>query len=151
VIFAGAVGVDEFDFDVFANVFEVAVAPEFPGIGGGRAAALLGWAIVGAAGGVRLDFVRRAPEDVDVAAIGFPAGDAGGEAFVGVGDAAVVLFAVGVFGGVRVGIAAAPEVFDVLLALFVGGETQEGVVLFFRDDVGDFFAEPSVVGSAFFG
>ena len=84
-------------------------------------------------------------------AVGFPTGDAGGEAFVGVGDATIVLFAEGVLRGVEIGIAAAPELLDEQLALFVGGEMQEGVVLFLGDDVDGFLGEPGVVGGAFFG
>ena len=41
---------------------------------------------------MRLDFVRRAEHDVDAAAVGLPARNAGGEMLVGVGDAPVVLF-----------------------------------------------------------
>jgi hypothetical protein len=100
---------------------------------------------------VRIDFVGRAPEDIDVAAVGFPTGDAGGEAFVGIGDAAIVLFTVGVFGRVGIGIAAPPKFFDELFALFVGGEAEEGVALLLGDDVGDFFGQPGGVGGAFFG
>ena len=106
---------------------------------------------VGAAGGVRIDFVGRAPEDIDVAAIGFPAGDAGGVAVVGVGDAAVVLFARIVFGGVGSGIAAGPEILNERIALFVGGEEVEGVAFFVGDDVDHFFGEPGILGSAFLG
>ncbi|MGB2672231.1 MAG: hypothetical protein WA621_07590 [Candidatus Acidiferrum sp.] len=151
MIFAGTSGIDEFDFDVVANVFEMAIAPEFPGISGGGAAALLRGTIVSAAGGMGFDFVGRSPEDVDVPAIGFPAGDAGGEVLVGVGDAAIVFFAIGIIRGIRIGIAAAPEIFDLLFALFVSGEAKECVALFLGDDVRDLFGEPNGVGIAFLG
>ena len=108
MVFAGAGGIDKPEFDVVADVFEMAIAPDIEGIDGGGAAALFGGTVVGAAGGVGIDFVGRAPEDIDVAAIGFPAGDSGGEAVVGVSDAAIVFFTLGVIGRVGIGIAAAP-------------------------------------------
>ena len=92
MVFAGTGGVDELDLDVFADAVQVAIAPQLPSIGGGGTAALLRRAVVGAAGGMRLDLIRRAPDDIDVAPVGFPAGYAGGKVFVGVGEAAVVLF-----------------------------------------------------------
>ena len=49
-----------------------------------------------------------------------PAGNAGSVMLVGVGDAPVMLFLEFVFDGVRGGIAAQPELFDELFALFVG-------------------------------
>ena len=69
---------------------------------------------------MRFDFVGRAVRDVDAAAIGLPAGDAGSVMLVGVSDAAVVLFLELVLYGVGSGIAAQPELLDELLALFVG-------------------------------
>ena len=92
-----------------------------------------------------LFFVGRAVGDVDAAAIGFPAGDAGGESLVGVSDAAVVLFLEFVFDGVRGGVAAQPELFDELLALFIGLQAFERGALFVGDDVGHVFIEPFAV------
>ncbi len=129
----------------------MAVAPEFPRISGSCSSTLLGGAIVGAAGGMRIDLIGRSPEDVDMAAIGFPAWDARGEAFVGVGNAAIVLFAVGILRRIRIGIAAAPEFLDELIALFVGSQTKEGVFFFFSDNVNRFFSEPDVAGRALLG
>src|SRR6476646_9955047 len=89
---AGLRGVYEFDDDVVADVGEVPVSPVFKRIGRNCAAALLRGARVAAAGGMGLDFVGGAVEDIDAAAVGLPAGDAGGrEAIDGVLDAAVVL------------------------------------------------------------
>ena len=76
---------------------------------------------------MRLDFIRRAVDDVDAAAIRLPSGNAGGETLVGVGDAAVVLFLELVFLGVGRGIAPQPELLDELLALFVGAQALEGL------------------------
>ena len=75
---------------------------------------------------MRLDLVRRSVRDVDAAAVGLPAGNAGGVMLVGVGDAAVVLFLELVLDGVRRGIAAQPELLDELLALFVGVQALPG-------------------------
>ena len=102
--------------------------------------------LVAAAGGMRLDFVGRAEGDVDAAAVGLPAGNARGEALVGVGDAAVVLFLELVLGGVRRGVAAQPELLDELLALFVRLQALEGVPLLVGDDVGDVLVQPLAVG-----
>jgi len=50
-----------------------------------------------------------------------------------------VLLAELVFFGVGRRIAAQPELFDELLAFFVGGESLEGVALLITDDPDDFF------------
>jgi len=69
-----------------------------------------------------VNLIRRPVDDVDAAAVSFPAGDAlvGREVLVGVSDAPVVLFLEGIFRRIRIGIAALPELLDELLALFVG-------------------------------
>src|SRR5882672_3952067 len=90
---------------------------------------------------MRIDFVGRTPDDVNVAAIAFPAGDAGGEMFVGVGDAAVVFFLEFVDGGGGVGIVVGKDNFDELFAFFVGAEAIEGGALFRRDDVDEILVE----------
>jgi hypothetical protein len=66
-----------------------------------------------------INVVGLAPGDVDVAAIGLPAGLAGSKVLIGVGDAAVVLFAELVLRRIRIGVAAQPEVLDERLALLV--------------------------------
>ena len=125
VILAAAGGIDEFEFDVVADTFEMAIAPELPVVSRRRAAALPHRAIVGSASRMRIDFVRRTPDDVNVAAISFPTGDAGGEVFVGVDDAAVVFFLEFVDGGVGIGIVVLPENFNELFALFICAEAFE--------------------------
>src|ERR1700722_6584798 len=70
---------------------------------------------------------------------------------VRVGDAAVMLFFEGVFGGIRVGIAALPKLLDELLAFFVGLKVEEGATLFRGDDVNDVLVQPLLVlGVEFF-
>src|SRR5207245_132690 len=99
VIVAAHAGVDELDNDFLADVVEVAIAPVFKWEGRSGAAAFFHGAFIGSARGMRFDFVGLAVHDVNTAAVGFPAGDAGGEVFVGVGDARVVIFFVFVFFG----------------------------------------------------
>ena len=96
------------------------------------------------------NLVRRPKLDIHLAAVGFPARDSGGEVLVGVLDAPIVLFLELVLFGVRSGIAALPEGFDELVALFVVGELLERLALFVRDNVDDVFVEPFLVGLAQF-
>ncbi len=61
--------------------------------------------------------------------------------FVGIGEAAVVLFFEFVDRGVGIGIVAVENYFDELLAFFVGAEAIKGGALFRRDDVDEIFVE----------
>ena len=97
---------------------------------------------------MRFDFVRRAIHDIDSAAVAFPAGNAGGKVFVGVGHAAVVFFLEFVFDGVRRGIATLPESLDELVALFVVGQQLERLLFFVGDDPAYVFVKPLLVGLA---
>src|SRR6266571_2678357 len=92
-----------------------------------------------------LDFIRRTVGNIDAATIGLPAGNARGVMLVGVSDAAVMLFLVLVFDGIRGRIAAHPERFDKRFALVVGLEALEDAPLFVGDDVGDVFVQPLAV------
>lgn len=151
MVFASAGWIYEPQFDVIADVVEMAIAPDVKRVDGGRTAALLGRTIVGAACGVRIDFVGRPVKNVNPTAIGSPTGDARGEMLIGVSNAAIVLFAEGILWRIGIGIATAPEFFDVLFAFFVVGEAEKGRALIGSDDVGDFLVEPIGIGSAFFG
>src|SRR5215471_10446167 len=148
VIFAAHTGVDEFNDDFLANSLNVAIAPLLEGKGGGGAAALFHGALVGTTGGMGLDFVGLAEDDIDAAAIGSPAGDACCVMLIGIGDALVVLFLKFVLFGVGRGIAALPESFNEVIALFVVRELLEGGTLFIGDDVGDVLVKPLFVGLA---
>jgi len=79
---------------------------------------------------VGFDFIGWAVNDIGPAAISFPAGDAGSEALIGVGDAAVVLFFEFILFGIRSWIAAQPELFDEAFAFSVVRETIERTALF---------------------
>jgi hypothetical protein len=61
---------------------------------------------------VRFNLIGLAEPDVDAPAIGLPSGGAAGVMLVGVSDTRVMLFAVFIGVGVRVGVAAVPEAFD---------------------------------------
>jgi hypothetical protein len=125
VVFTGTGRVDKLNFNVFTDAFEMTIAPQLPGIRSGGAAAFPGRAIVGAAGRMRLDLIRRAPDNVDVAAVGFAPRNAGGKVFVGVGEAAVVLFLEWINGRLRIVIAIAPENFLKLIAFLFSAKLQE--------------------------
>ena len=127
--------------------FHVMVGPIVEPVDRGLSAAFGHRTVISAACGVGLDLIRRAPHDVNPAAIRSPPGNARGEPLIGVGDAAVVLFLEFVFDGVRGGIAPLPECLDELLALFVGLQLQERRALFVGNDVGDFLFQPFLVGS----
>ncbi len=65
---------------------------------------------------------------------------------VGIGDAAVVFFLIGIIDRIGIGIAALPELLDEVLAFLVGLQLQEGLALGVRDDIGDVLAQPLFVG-----
>ena len=69
---------------------------------------------------------------------------------IGISNALVVLFFIFVFFGVRGRIAALPEGFDKVVALFIVRELPEGGALFVGDDVNDVFVEPLLVRLAQF-
>src|SRR5262249_36304779 len=146
-VFARAGRVYKFDLDVRTYSLDVAIPPDFEGIGRRRAAAFPGGAVVAAARRVRFDLIGLAEHDVDAPAVGLPPGDAAGEMFVGVGDALVILFAVFVDVGVGVRVAAVPEPFDELLAFVVGLERVEDLALLIGDDPANVFVLPASVNA----
>src|SRR5581483_744281 len=105
--------------------------------------------LVGSAGGVGFDLVCRTVLDVNTAAIGLPAGNAGREMFIGVCNAAVVFFFELVFNRVRSGVPPLPEGFNKLVALFVIGELFKSGTLFISDDPAHIFVEPLAIGLAY--
>jgi hypothetical protein len=76
----------------------------------------------------------------------FQPGYAGGKMFVGVSDSLVVFLAIFVFVGVRIGIAAAPKLFDETFPLVIGFQFLKRFALFVSDDVSDVLVEPVLVG-----
>src|SRR5689334_21721280 len=126
----------------------MAIAPLFPRIGAGFATALLHRALISAARGMRLNLVWLAPDNVNAAAIGFPARDARRKVFVGIGQAAVVFLFGCIDRRLRVGIALVPKNLDELLALLVRGEFQECFALVRRNDVHNLVCQPYSVWRA---
>ena len=88
------------------------------------------------------DFGRLSVKDVNAAAVRFPTRNTRREALVRISDTRVMLFFELVFNGVGTGVAAQPELFNELLAFFVGLERLIGRTLFIRNDVGYVFIEP---------
>ena len=142
VIFAGATRIHEFDFNVFSNPFQMTVAPQFPWIRGGGTASLFKRTIIGAASRMRFHFIGLTPDDIDTAAVGFPAGNTGSEVLVSVGEAAVMLFPECVRGRFRLGIASVPKNLNELLALVVCREATKRAALIFGNDVRDLVSQP---------
>ena len=81
---------------------------------------------------MRVDGVRRAESNIDVAAIGLPPRLAGRKVVVGVRNTPIVLFAEFVVGRVGIGIAAQPELLDERLALLVVAQVLECLPLLVR-------------------
>ena len=66
--------------------------------------------------------------------------------FVGVSDAAVMLFFEIVVRKVGIAAAAKPKLLDELLALFVGSQLEKGVAFVRGNNVGDVLGKPLLVG-----
>src|SRR5437899_8067415 len=145
VVFAAHARVHKLDDDFLPDAFDVAVTPLLKGKGRGLSAAFFHGALVGAAGGMRFDFVGLAKDDVDAAEVGLPSRDTRGEVLVGVGDALIMLFLILVLFCVGRGIATLPEGLDEVVALFVVGELLESGPFFVGDYVGDVFIQPLFV------
>src|SRR5271169_1593461 len=96
------------------------------------------------------DLIGLAENDVDATAVGFPAWDTSREMLVGVGNALVVLFLIFVLFGIGGWVAALPEGFNKIVALFVVGELLKSGALFVGDDPDDVLFQPLFVGLAQF-
>src|SRR5438105_4230739 len=92
-----------------------------------------------------VNLVGRSEGYVHAAAVRLPTGYAGREVFIGISDAAVMLFLVFVLHGVGSGIAPLPECFNKLIALFVVRQLLERRFLFIGDDVDDVLVKPFLV------
>src|SRR5689334_6835377 len=91
VIFARTAGVYKFQNNVFAYAFEVAPAPGFKRIGGGRTPTLFHGPIISATCGVRFHLISGPPHDVHASAVGLPPRDARSKVLIGIRDSAVML------------------------------------------------------------
>jgi hypothetical protein len=142
VIVVAHAGVDELDHHFLPDPLDIAIAPGFKWKRGGFAATFFHGALVTAAGGMGIDFIGWSEHDVHVAAVALPAGDAGREVLVGIGDTPIVLFLVFVLFGVGCGIATLPEGLNELVALFIVGELHEGGSFFVGDDPAHVLIQP---------
>ena len=96
---------------------------------------------------MRVDAVRLSVSDIDVPAVGLPAGLAGGEMLVRIGYAAIVLLAEFVLRRIRIRIAAQPEVLNEGFALFIVGQALERLHLLIGDDPAHVLVQPLLVGA----
>src|SRR5579863_3812445 len=99
---------------------------------------------------MRINLVRRAIHNVDATAVCFPSGDSSGEMFVGVFDAAVMLFFKFVFFGIGRRVAALPKGLDELVALLIVGKLFESLAFFVGNNVDHVFVEPLLVSRSEF-
>src|SRR5258708_40187153 len=111
-------------------------------------AALFYGTLVAATGGMGINFIGRPKHDVRPAAFGLPAGDACRVVLLSIRDTPAVLFFKLVLLGVRRGIAALPEGFNELLALFVVRELHEGGFLFVGDNPAHVLVQPLPISLA---
>ena len=138
-------GIHELDVDVVAHAGQITVVPHLEREGRRVAATFLHRTVVVSARRVRVDRVRLAVRDIDVAAVGLPSRLARGEVLVGIGNAGVMLILELVVVGVRVRVPAQPELLDELVPLLIVGQALEGPLLFVRDDPADIFVQPLLV------
>ena len=94
---------------------------------------------------MRFDFSRLSVKDVNAAAVRLPTRNTRREALIGVRDTGVMLFFEFVLDSIGSGVAAEPELFDELLALFVGTQTLPCGALFIRNDVSDVLVQPLAI------
>ena len=143
-VFAGHGGVDEFDQHLIAQVrsLQVAVAPDFEGVGAGDSPAFVNGTGVAPAARMGLDFVGRTEGNVDPPPIRQPPRGPGREPLVGIGDAPVMLIPGLVHDRIGIGIPPQPELFDELVPFIVGGQLPEGSLFFLRNDVTGVFTNP---------
>src|SRR5262249_23707171 len=110
----------------------MAIAPPFPRVGAGFATTLLHGALISSTGGMRFNLVGLAPDDVDVATIGFPPRNAGRKVLVSISKTAIVLFLGSIDWRFRIWVTALPEKLPKFVTFFIGRELQIGLALFWR-------------------
>src|ERR1700761_5268810 len=119
--------------------------PYLKGVGRGIAAALVHRTVVAAAARMRIDAVRLAVGDVDMASIRPPAWLACGKMLVGISDAGVMFLAILILRRVRIGIATQPELLDELIPLLVIAQALESLQLLVGDNPADILIDPLLV------
>src|SRR5205823_8108109 len=123
----------------------IAVMPDLKREGRRVAAALFHRPVIAAAAWMRVDIVRLAKRDVDVAAIRSPPRLACGEMLVGIRDARVMLFAIFILRGIRIWIPPQPEVLNKLVAFLVVAQALERLHLLVGDDPPHVLIDPLLV------
>ncbi len=109
------------------------------------AAALFHRTLVASSAGMRVDVVRLAVGNVDVAAVCSPTRLARRKSLVRIRDPRIVLFAILVLRRVRIRIPPQPEILDEDLALFVVAQALERLQLLVGDDPLDVLIHPFLV------
>src|SRR5882672_496614 len=94
---------------------------------------------------MRFNLVGGAIHDVHASAIRLPARDSSRKVIIGICHSAVVLFFEFVFFCIGGWIAALPEGFNELIALFIVGELFESRLFLVSDDPGNILIEPIAV------
>jgi len=127
--------VNEGERDVLANTRYAAVSPDRE--------------LIGRAIGVELDLIRRAVEDVHVAAVAHPSRMGVGKVRVGILDAPVEFFFKVIHPAAGIGIPPLPELPDEHAARFIGGEAFKDGAFVRGDEVADRAVDPFVGGLGF--
>ena len=148
VVVAAHAGVDKLDDHFLTDIFQVAITPVLKRVSGSLTAPFVHGTLVRPAGRMRFNLIRRPIHNVDSASVGFPARDSGSEMFVRVCHTPVVFFLEFVFDCVGSRVAALPEGFDELVALFVIRKQLEGFLFLVRDNPADVFVEPFLISLA---
>ena len=150
VVFAAHAVVNELHDDFLTDAVDVAIAPVFKRIGRSLATALFHRTLVASTGGMGIDLIGFAKNDVHASAIGLPARNASRKMFIGVGNALVMLFLIFVLFGVGSGIAALPEGLNKIIAFFVVRKLLERRPLFVGDDPDYVLFQPLFIRTAQF-
>ncbi len=143
--FASAAGIHKLQLYVLANALNIVVGPIFEGVGLCFTAALIQRALVVFPLRVALKRVGLTVHDVNAAAIGSPAGNAGRKMLIGISDAAIMLFFHRIIDRIRIGIAPLPELLDELLAFFVRLQCEKSFALGICNDEDDILVQPLFV------
>src|SRR6202011_922249 len=91
------------------------------------------------------NFVRRAPHDVHVSAIGLPSWNTRGVMLIRVRNPSIMFLFELVVRQVWVSAAAQPELLDELFPLLVSSQLPERVALFRRNNVDHVFVQPLLI------
>src|SRR5690606_10132792 len=137
--------INEFQFNVAADPFNVSITPDFERKSRSRTTTFVDRALVGSSRGVRLNFNRRTVNNVDAAPICHPSRQPAGEALVGIGDPPVVFVLKLIDRSSWIRVSSKPELLDKLLFLFRSRQVTKDSFLFVGNDVLHILAKPLFV------